>query len=220
MKKIMVIALLIGILLSGAAFAENETDVKFNLAARYYPANMKITNAPDYSLNAIWLEGNLFVGKDSKWKGSIEWFKGNDTKTVLGTPIKLDNSQIIGRIGYDVWQKFYLTANYKSNKLEASGPGLGTGNRTFKGFGIGVEKHFDLSPQWPAFAAVHYYPSLNATGGLDFHAWEYEAGVKYKWPNAVDIEVGYRGEHWSGYNNAANTKININGPYLGISKDF
>ncbi len=220
MKKVLVFTLLVGILLTGFAFAENETDVKFNVAARYYPATLKMSGAPNYHLNALWLEGNLFVGKDHRWKGTVEWFKGNDTKRIAGISTKIDNSQFIGRVGYDVWEKFYVTANYKSNPLEVSPAGFGTVRRTFKGWGFGVQKHFDLSEQWPAFAAVHYYPKLHSTNSLDFRGWEYQAGVKYKWPKVVDIEAGYRGENWKGFNNASNTNIDIYGPYIGISKEF
>jgi hypothetical protein len=221
MKKMILITLMIAVLLTSGAFAEEkQQDMKFNVAARYYPATLKISNAPDYTIGAIWLEGNLFVGKDSRWKGSIEWIKGNDTKTVTGVSTKIDNCQLIGRIGYDVWEKLYLGLDYKSNKMDISPTGFGTVSRTFRGLGIGAEKHFDLSKDWPAFAAIHYYPTLTGPGSLNFRAFEYEAGIMYRWPKAVDISVGYRGETWCGYDNASNTNINFSGPYIGISKEF
>lgn len=221
MKRILVIALVLGVLLTGVAMAD-ETNVKFNIAARYYPATFSATGIPDYQLNAPWLEANIFAGKNRRWKGSFEWFQGNDSKNVFGVSTKLDNRQIIGRIGYDVWQELYATVSYKHNRVEVSNV-FGNTCSNFKGFGIGLEKYVQLDPKtkkWPMFAAVHYYPTLDGPNNGDFHAWEYEIGVKYKWPKAVDISVGYRGESWNGFNNASNTDITISGPYIGISKEF
>jgi len=213
MKKILVVAIIFGILLTGAVFAEEKDDsrTKVNLAARYYPAIFYSTNAPDYDINSIFLEGNLYVGKNKKWKGSIEYFGGNDTKR----GVKLDVNSLTGRIGYDLWEHLYFTLDYKSTQLKSAGV-----SNTFNGLGFGIEKDFKAGPRLPVFLALHYYPTLDGPRGQDFHVFEYEVMVKYKIPNAVDLSLGYKGENWDGFNNVSRIDAGFRGPYFGISKEF
>ena len=213
MRKILVIALVFAFLLTAASFAEENSDgkVKVNIAARYYPAVFYSTNAPDYNMNAIFLEGNLFVGKNKKWKGSIEYFGAEDTER----GIKLNSNCWTGRIGYDLWEHLYLTVNYKSNQLKAAGV-----SNTYDGIGFGIEKDFKAGPRVPVFVALHYYPALDGPRGMNFHVFEYEAMVKYQIPSAVDLSIGYKAENWDGYDNAKGIDAGFRGPYFGISKEF
>lgn len=210
MKKILVFALIFGFLVSAAVMAE-ETSVKVNLSASYYPAIFHAKNMPDYNLSCIFLEGNLFVGKDKKWKGSIEYYGGSDTKN----GVKLEANSVTGRIGYDFWQHTYFTVNYKSTQLKSFGI-----TNTWNGAGIGLEKDFKAGPKVPIMLAVHYYPSFTGPLSQNFRVWEYEANVKYQIPNAVDIQAGYKGESWDGYDRTSGVSAGINGPYIGVSKEF
>ena len=213
MKKIMVIALVFAFLLTAAAFAEesNDSNVKVNIAARYYPVVFYSTNNPDYNLSSIFLEGNLFVGKNKKWKGSIEYFGGEDTERGL----KLTANSVTGRIGYDLWEHLYLTVDYKSTQLKLAGI-----SNTFDGIGFGLEKDFKAGPRVPIFVALHYYPTLDGPRGVKFRVFEYEAMVKYQMPKAVDLSIGYKAENWDGYDRASNINAGFRGPYFGVSKEF
>lgn len=216
MKKVLVLLAVIGILLASAAFAEEKSDVKFDVSLRYYPSTFKVTNTPDYSINSMWLRGDAFFGKD-KWKAGIEWFGGNGTKTITGVSVKQTHSTFIGRVGYDVWEKFYATLDYKSFNLKMSPVAF---NQTFSGLGIGLQKHFELDKDWPCFAAIHYYPSLVSSGSMNFHDFEYEVGVAYRWPKFLDVGVGYRGDSMKGYDTFSGTTASLSGPYIGFSKSF
>lgn len=213
MKKFLVIALVFAFLLTAAAFAEenNDSQVKFNIAARYYPVVFYSTNAPDYNLSTLFLEGNLFVGKNKKWKGSIEYFGGKDTER----NIELEANSITGRVGYDLWEHLYLTVDYKSTQLKMAGL-----SNTFNGIGFGLEKDFQAGPHVPIFVAIHYYPTLDGPRDVKFRVFEYEAMVKYQMPKAVDLSIGYKAENWDGYNNASNINAGFRGPYFGVSKEF
>jgi hypothetical protein len=220
MKKNLVLVLVIGILLTAAAFAEEKSDANFDVAARYYPSTFTSTNSPNYNVNSIWLMGDAFFGKQ-KWKGTVEWFGGNDTKTVtfggVGTSIKETHSTFILRAGYDVWEKFYATLDYKSFNLKMN---PGAYNQTFSGLGIGVQKHFELDKNWPCYAAIHYYPSITSAGSKNFHDFEYDVNVGYKLPKFVDVAVGYRGDSFKGYDSYKGTTATLSGPYIGVSKSF
>jgi len=212
-KKILVLALIMGLLITASAFAEEQGDsnAKVNLAARYYPAIFHSSNAPDYNLNMLFLEGNLFLGKDKKWKISAEYFGGEDTKN----NIKLTTNSFTGRVGYDLVSHLWVTLDYKSTELKVVGV-----KNTYSGLGLGLEKEFKAGERVPIFAAVHYYPTLDGSRGEDFHCFEYEVQVKYQIPNAIDLSVGYKGENWNGFNNASNIDAGFNGPYFGVSKEF
>jgi hypothetical protein len=209
-KKVLVFALLLGILLTGAVMAE-ENNVKVNVAASYYPATFYATDFSDYNMSCIMLEGNLFVGKDKKWKGSIEYYGGSDTKNAL----KLEANSVTGRVGYDFWQHTYFTVDYKSTQLKLAGL-----SNTFNGLGFGLEKDFQLGPRVPVLLAVHYYPTFSGPRSTNFRVWEYEAQVKYQIPNAVDVFAGYKAENWDGYDNASGINAGFRGPVFGVSKEF
>lgn len=223
MKKVLIFTLAICILAFSAALADETAstgDVGGNVAVRYYPTTTDFGGGTSFNISNIWAEGNLYVGKDRKWKGSIEWFGGNKSKTFNGVNVKCTESQATGRIGYDLWEKTYLSVDYKSNKFTFGVAGFGTGSGTFDGIGFGVDKEWGLSKQWILNTNLHYFPTLSGPNKWDYRDLEYEIGLVYKIPSAVNIDAGFRGESWTGFNKAKNTTVTIAGPYLGISKDF
>lgn len=226
MKKILVIMLVFGFLLTAVAFAaeEEKSDFKVNLAARYYPTSMSFSPnwfGVNFDHSNIWLEGNLFVGKDLKWKGTVEWFGAGRTKFApnLGVNARIYNSHFIGRIGYDLWEKTYLSLDYMSNRFSTTILGI-TASQTNNGIGFGIDKDWKLGENWNLATNLHYYPSLTTANRVNYHVFEYEAGFVYKIPKSVNIDFGFRGENWRGYNNAAGNSVRVNGPYIGVSKDF
>ncbi len=222
MKKVLAILLVLGLMLTVAAFADEEKDVTLNLAARWYPTSTNYGGGISYTHHNIWLEGNLFFGKDQRWQVSVEWFGGTKTKWFTGIGnLKATMNSFTGRVGYDVWEKMYLSLDYKSHQHKFSIPGaIVIGNRTYSGIGFGIDKYWKLGDYWQMKTNVHYYPTLSGGNKVDFHDITYEIGFVWKNPKAVNVDFGFRGESWSGFNNANGVNININGPYLGISKDF
>lgn len=230
MKKTIAITLILCLFLTVAAFAADKDNEKGetagNLAARFYPTTTT-SNGSSWSHSNIWLEGNLFLGKYDKgykWKGTVEWLGAAKTKNFtinnVNTPVRFRQSLFNGRIGYDVWESTYVSLSYKNynNSFDINNIGLGSG--TWKGWGIGVDKKWDVSKQWDIHTNVHYFPQMNGPNNWDYRTWSYEVGGVYKWPKAVNIDFGYRGDSGSGFNNANNTSYSISGPYIGISKDF
>lgn len=226
MKKLLLLALIVCLFASTAVFAEDKeggrptNDPGGNVAIRYYQTTVDFGNNFDYSVNNIWLEGNAFFLKNRRLKGTVEWFGGSKSKTFNNIATDFDQNQFIGRVAYDVWEKTYVGIDYKSHKNDFTINGVGTGAGTFNGIGFGVDKEWKLGRDWDLHTNLHYYPTLGGPNVADFSNLEYEIGAVYRMPKFVNIDFGWRGEKWSGKGNASNTDVNINGPYLGVSKDF